>query len=447
MASEEHVQIIWQGAAVWNEWRKKNPELIPDLTNANLTMARLAGTELGSVRTGGRYLNQSVIGMDLRGMNLSDADLSQADLRDADLSQADLRDADLQGADLRGVNLSGADLSQADLGGQLDRTDLSGADLTRAILREANFIRSDLGRTDLSGADLSEADLSDAKLIGAELMYANLRGADLTRAILVRAFLREANLSGAKLGLTRLGDADLSDANLIGTDLTRANLSSANLSEADLEGSLLVQTDLRGASLVACNVYGASVWDIKVDDQTKQQNLIIARRGDPVITVDNIKVAQFVYLLLNNKEIRDVIDTIGRKLVLILGRFTPERKRILDALRDELRIRDYLPVVFDFEKPSSRDLTETISTLAHMARFIIADLTEAKSLPQELGVIVPNLPSVVVQPIILRAVSEYAMFEHFRRYPWVLEVLKYDDTPLIGALAEQVVASVQAKLR
>ena len=46
-----------------------------------------------------------------------------------------------------------------------------------------------------------------------------------------------------------------------------------------------------------------------------------------------------------------------------LGRFTPERKTVLDALRDELRQRNYLPIVFDFEKPASRDLTETISTL------------------------------------------------------------------------------------
>jgi hypothetical protein len=186
------------------------------------------------------------------------------------------------------------------------------------------------------------------------------------------------------------------------------------------------------------------VWDIKVNESTQQQNLIITD-GAPYITTDNLKVAQFIYLLLKNEEIRDVIDTVGRKLVLILGRFElPERKRVLDVLRDELRRRNYLPVVFDFEKPASRDLTETISTLAHMSRFVIADLTEAKSLPQELGVIVPNLPSVPVQPIILRGEREYAMFEHFRRYPWVLEVLEYDDTPSIDALGEQVVASLQA---
>jgi hypothetical protein len=95
-----------------------------------------------------------------------------------------------------------------------------------------------------------------------------------------------------------------------------------------------------------------------------------------VITVDNVEVAQFIYLLLHNEKIREVIDTIAKKAVLILGRFAGERKAVLDAIREKLRRQNYLPILFDFEKPASRDLTETISTLAHMARFIIADLTE-----------------------------------------------------------------------
>ena len=80
---------------------------------------------------------------------------------------------------------------------------------------------------------------------------------------------------------------------------------------------------LGNAILTESRVYGASVWNIKVDEHTKQQNLIITdtSRDEPVITVDNIKVAQFIYLLLNNQEIREVIDTIASKAVLIVGRF------------------------------------------------------------------------------------------------------------------------------
>jgi ActR/RegA family two-component response regulator len=77
----------------------------------------------------------------------------------------------------------------------------------------------------------------------------------------------------------------------------------------------LIGTDLRAATLTGSKVYGVSVWDIKVDGRTKQQNLIITGYGTPAITVDNIKVAQFIYLLLNNQEIRDVIDTITSKAV------------------------------------------------------------------------------------------------------------------------------------
>jgi hypothetical protein len=55
-------------------------------------------------------------------------------------------------------------------------------------------------------------------------------------------------------------------------------------------------------------------------------DLVITPPNESPIQVDNLEVAQFIYLLLNNEKIRDVIDTIGKKAVLILGRFTPHRK-------------------------------------------------------------------------------------------------------------------------
>jgi hypothetical protein len=107
-------------------------------------------------------------------------------------------------------------------------------------------------------------------------------------------------------------------------------------------------------------------------------------RTSPTITVDNIEVAQLIYLMLHNEKIPDVTDALTSKVVLILGRITDERKAVLDALREELRRRNYLPILFDFNVPAARDITETISLLARMARFIIADLTDPSSIPKEL---------------------------------------------------------------
>ncbi len=85
-----------------------------------------------------------------------------------------------------------------------------------------------------------------------------------------------------------------------------------------------------------------------------------------------------------------MIDTISKKIVLILGSFSPEQKIFLEALKEALRGRNYLPVLFDFERPSSQDYTETVSTLAHLSRFIIADLTAPSSIAHELQAIVPH---------------------------------------------------------
>jgi hypothetical protein len=102
------------------------------------------------------------------------------------------------------------------------------------------------------------------------------------------------------------------------------------------------------------------------NETTNQQDLVITPPDEPEVTVDRIEVAQFVYLLLHNEKIRDIIDTVGKKGVLLLGRFTEGRTTVLERLRDELRKRGYLPIVFNFDKPETKDFTETVRLLARL---------------------------------------------------------------------------------
>lgn len=289
----------------------------------------------------------------------------------------------------------------------------------------------------LFGINLSSAKLSGANLDGLMLRKLTLKEADFKKADLQNANFMEANLS----------HADLSEANLSYANLTGADLSFADLRGAKLIGANLSNADLREAQLTGSFVYATSAWNVNLE-KTTQLNLIITRQDEPIITADNLEVAQFIYLLLNNQNIRDVIDTITSKVVLILGRLTPERKTVLDALREELRKRNYTPVLFDFEKPVNRDITETVSTLAHIARFVIADLIDAKSIPQELKTIVPNLPSVPVQPLLLTSQRQYGMFEHFMRFPWVLPIYHYtDQANLLKSLSESIIDPAEQKVQ
>ena len=122
-----------------------------------------------------------------------------------------------------------------------------------------------------------------------------------------------------------------------------------------------------------------------------------------------------------------MINTLTYKAVLILGRFSvPERKEILDALRNKLREYDLLPIVFDFERPVDKDFTETIKTLAGLSYFVIADVTNPKSSPLELQATVPDYQIPFV-PIIQDGENPFAMMVDLqKKYNWVLNTVTYD---------------------
>jgi hypothetical protein len=301
-------------------------------------------------------------------------------------------------------------------------------------------------RPDLIGADLSGANLS-----GVNLIEANLKGADLSKADLSEANLREANLRGAYLGgadlyVANLSRADLREADLMEADLWRADLSGANLSGGRLVTASLVDTDLTDADLTGCRVYGVSAWGVKLE-RAKQRNLVITDVNEPEITVDNIEVAQFVYLLLHNEKIRDVIDTIGKKGVLLLGRFTEGRMVVLERLREKLRDLGYVPMVFNFDKPETKDFTDTVRLLCNLSHFVIVDITNPRSAPLELQATVPDY-MVPFAPILQQGEESFSMFVDLKnKYDWVLKrVIVYSSVDrLIEVLEDKIVRPAEAK--
>lgn len=497
MAEPQCLRILAQGRDAWNAWRRDRTSYDPDLSDADLAGVDLSGVDLRGAKLSGADLSGADCRACLFGAWLFAANLNKAVLRGAQFGEATVTGADLTEADLSDAVIEKSNFSSRpalDIAGlriyeasnsanftnaklvrarashaQFEDVNFLGAQLNFAILRNTNLRGANLCGADLSDTDLTSADLTNCRLDhrsvfrGAGMVEACLQSVDFSGVTLSKANLKNqslrnsklahVDLSGANLQSADLRGADLSSANLDGADLRAANLSDANLcratcKDAQFDRATLIDTCLDGVDLTGASVFGVSVWNVSLKG-TIQRNLLIRRAFDDApLTLDNLEVAQFIYLLLNNARIREVIDTITSKAVLILGRFTPERKATLDAIPDALRNRNYLPILFDFEKPTNRDFTETVLTLASLARFVIADLTDPRSIPQELMAIIPLLQSVPVRPLLLGDQREWGMFRDLSRRPQVIEPFHYsDDRMLVCNLDGEVIEPAEQRAR
>jgi hypothetical protein len=300
---------------------------------------------------------------------------------------------------------------------------------------EKPTIRPDLTGAFLKGENLNKANLRQANLVGAKLINTGLLGADLS----------EADLSGADLAATLI-DAGVTETGLAEANLTRTNFTGADLTGANLSKALLVETNFTDATLTGCRVYGIAAWGLELEGAI-QNNLIITGRGEPALTVDNIEVAQLIYLLLHSEKTRAVIDTVGKKGVLLLGRFTEGRIEVLNRLREELRQRGYVPIVFNFNKPKMKDFTETVRLLAGLSRFVIADVTNPKSTPLELQATVPEI-MIPFLPIIEEGQEPFAMLTDLwiKHRDWVFQPLHYSSLDaLVGALDKEIIEPAETR--
>nr|WP_307729106.1 pentapeptide repeat-containing protein [Massilia sp. IC2-476] len=379
------VKRLKEGPGAWNRWRAKNPEQYIDFRGANLRETRL---------------------------DLSHYNLSRANFSGADIARLNFCRASLAAAYASEANLEGADFSAADLSGSYFHD-------CRCSL--ANF----------TGCDLRVAKFSDCFFMLSSFDDSNMRRADFamshfSEVSFNRAILAEVKLKDAIFRRCEFAAADLRNANLIGASFVDVRLSHANLSGA--------------------RVYGTSAWSVDLTD-ANQSGIVITPDGESEITVDSLRIAQFVYVLLTNTEVRDIIDTIASKVVLIIGRFSSERKPVLDALRVTLRSHNFTPIIFDFTRPNSRSFIETVATLAAMSKFVIADLTDAKVVLQELQMILSTLPSVPVQPLIAAGTTPSATLIDFITYSSFLNIYVYDTTQtLLDDIYAAVIAPAEQRI-
>jgi uncharacterized protein YjbI with pentapeptide repeats len=197
MANPEHLQILQQGVEVWNQWRRHNPDIKPDLCRTNVGLG------------------------DLRIVDVSRPNLGMVDLRMVDFSRANLIGASY--SPFAG-SLALADFTEANL---------SHADFGMIDLAEANFTRAHLERTDFTEADLTMANLSEVHLHNTVFGDTNLtavRGLEtchhrgrstLDHRTLAKsgplplAFLRGCGLNDWEIEVTKLYDQHLTSGQLI----------------------------------------------------------------------------------------------------------------------------------------------------------------------------------------------------------------------------------------
>lgn len=443
MQKNKLLEIINLGFQEWNSFRQTAPSIQLDLSGLNLSCK------------------------DLRRFDFSNCILTRTNIQKSHLGYANFKKSIALNANFRNSYFNKS---------QFQYSDLRDSNFKGTIIRDSDFSDCLFNRADFSGSNIKKTLFTRANIRESTFCSTHLEGVNLVKAHFERSFFRNSNILNSELALVKLNDSQILFTEIANcnfkksmlynsifdsckvhkSDLTRTLFTSGKLINSEISETQIIRADFRNTQLTCdifnkCDlsnskIFGISAWKLTLIE-TIQEDLQITDSNEPRITIDNIEVAQFIYLLINNEKLRNVISTITSKVVLILGRFTADRMRVLNLLREELRHKNYLPIVFDFENSPNRDITETVMTLALLSKFVIADITDPKSIPQELSQIVPNMTSLPVQPIILAGHSDYGMFEHFKRYPWVLEIIEYiDDNDIKHNMIDKIISSCKNKI-
>lgn len=364
MVNEEHLVLLYQGVKAWNHWRQEHPEIIPDLSKANLYQINLNDFNLQKVN----FCQANLSGASLIGTQLNQANLQGANLLSANLEQANLKGANLDLAILKQTiinsetildskvykiwefvnqgatnqNLSNLDLSYANL----FQVDFSNSDLSKANLSHANLSNTNFNSAYLSHANLTDANLYRANLNNTYLSHANLTNANLTQASLIGTYLRDAiadfvNFKATKINYQTLIDykyylvwelvnqggiqkslvgADLSNANLKGVDFSKADLTKTNFGNSDLRGcdlshANLTRTNFSRANLIGVNFNQTDLKSANLSGAIRNQTTQFNDKLPTQTTIANSESVEY-------KEYETQIQLVEREVTLDKGKLS-----------------------------------------------------------------------------------------------------------------------------
>lgn len=281
-------------------------------------------------------------------------------------------------------------------------------------------------------------------------------GVELKNIRIAKAFAETLNFQNSVFNNVVFDDGDFSTANFnnckfIDTTFRKSTLTNASFNGASFVNCNLNRVNLSGAKFNVKEIretviYGVSAWDMEISEESIQSNLIIENTGRlysqfldegriPMM-VENIELAQFIYYLTNHKKMRDTLNILNDKGVLLLGKFKDGGLERLYEMRDWFLEQNYLPMIFDFERPSNLDLTETIITLSGLSKVVVADLS-GDSVPLELQAILNNFTKPV---IVYHDQAPFSMIKDLKRKNKYLDEIKYDgsDEQLYSQLPQKL---------
>jgi uncharacterized protein YjbI with pentapeptide repeats len=285
---------------------------------------------------------------------------------------------------------------------------------------------------------------------GRQLKGANrldFSGMDLSGASIYKAFAEGLNLRESLFVGSRFEEGDFSRADFRGAIFRNTKFNKTILTGANFDGATFVNCNLNRVNLVEASfgvkeitetvVYGIAAWDLRTSAEMKQSKLVIEKtyelysdliRQETIpMMVDDIELAQFIYYLSNHKKMRNILNILNEKAVLLLGRFKDGGLGRLYSIREWLRGKGYMAMIFDFARPDSLSLTETVATMAGLSKFAIADLSGI-SVAAEL----PDILSQIKKPVLAFG-HPYSLFPDLADQAWVRWV-EVDDSNLLAGL-------------